>query len=384
MKHPVPQAPLEQHYPTHGWKLLRSGTEYFDNLEQLIAGASQSLHLQAYILDPDETGRLVVHWLKKASARGVRVYVLVDGYASQALDTTFVRQLREAGIFFRFFDPLLKSKYFYFGRRLHHKVVVADGTTALVGGINISNRYNDTPDDVAWLDWALLLRGPMVPYLEWLCQRRMRPFFPRLPASFPVRPHPQMGVIVNDWVRNKREITRAYISMLRKAHHEVIIMSSYFLPGRIFRKYLRAASARGVRIHVITAGISDVPISKYAERYMYRWLMRNNIQIYEYQPHVLHAKISVADHEWVTVGSYNVNNISAYASIELNVEVREPVFAKAVSNHLHQIIDMNCVPVTPDTYRAHYGFLSRFLQQGAYMIFRVVFYLFTFYFRQRE
>ena len=129
-------------------KLVRGGKPYFDCLLTTIESARQSIHLQTYIYDDDETGELVASALKAAVKRNVEVYLLADGYASGSMSRSFINGLREAGIHFRFFDPIFKSKYFYFGRRLHHKVVVVDGSFALVGGVNISNRYNDLPGAV--------------------------------------------------------------------------------------------------------------------------------------------------------------------------------------------------------------------------------------------
>ena len=108
----------------------------------------------------------------------------------------------------------------------------------------------------------------------------------------------------------------------RPANESITIMCSYFLPGRTYRKLLSRASVRGVKIKVILAGKSDVAVSKNAERYLYDWLLRKNIRIYEFETTVLHAKMSVVDGDMVTIGSFNVNNISAYASLELNLDVK--------------------------------------------------------------
>src|SRR5687767_13574534 len=107
-------------------KLVRGGREYFDQLLKLIREAKDNIHLQTYIYDDDETGKEVTDALKDAVERGVMVYLIVDGYASQIMSKRFISRMKEAGIHFRFFEPLFKSKYFYFGRRLHHKVVVVD------------------------------------------------------------------------------------------------------------------------------------------------------------------------------------------------------------------------------------------------------------------
>ena len=133
-------------------RLVKSGREYFSLLEQIILEAEKKLHLQIYIFEDDETGQKIAQALIAAVKRGVKVFLVADGYASQNLSASFIDHLRSAGIHFRFFNPLLKSKFFYFGRRMHHKVVVADGNKALVGGINFSNNYNDTLGSSAWLD----------------------------------------------------------------------------------------------------------------------------------------------------------------------------------------------------------------------------------------
>jgi cardiolipin synthase len=103
-------------------------------------------------------------------------------------------------------------------------------------------------------------------------------------------------------VRAKREVTRSYLEMLDQAQYQIIIMSSYFIPGRQIRRHLAKARNRGVRIRLILAGISDVAIAKHAERFMYRWLFRQGIEVYEYHRNVLHAKLSTYDRKWVTIG----------------------------------------------------------------------------------
>jgi cardiolipin synthase len=135
---------------------------------------------------------------------------------------------------------------------------------------------------------------------------------------------------------------------------------------------------------VITAGNSDVAVSKNAERFLYRWLLKRGIRIFEYQPTVLHGKLSVCDDELVTAGSYNINNISAYASIELNLDVRNTSFAQQTNMELRQIMEQDCVEVTYEQYQMQYGFFQRVWQWCSYVFFKFLFFVFTFYFKQRE
>lgn len=114
-------------------ELLRSGKGYFDRLLEMIRNARHTIHLQVYILEDDETGQLVIGALKQAASAGVAVYIMVDGYASRSLPASFIEELEAAGIRFRFFSPVLKSPFLYFGRRLHHKIFVVDSSFALLG-----------------------------------------------------------------------------------------------------------------------------------------------------------------------------------------------------------------------------------------------------------
>jgi cardiolipin synthase A/B len=171
--------------------------------------------------------------------------------------------------------------------------------------------------------------------------------------------------------------------MFLHARSDITIMCSYFLPGKMIRRLLSNAAKRGVKIKVITAGPSDVMLAKNAERWMYDWLLRNKIELYEYQPTVLHAKIAVCDKEWLTVGSYNINNLSAYVSIELNLDVRNADLALQAKQKLETIIQKDCVPITEKEHTRTKNIFKQFLRWCSYEILRMIFYMITFYFRKK-
>jgi cardiolipin synthase len=373
-------------------ELVRGGKKYFDVLEHIINRAHTILHLQMYIFNDDETGSRIINVLLKAAERGVQIFIVLDGYASRTISKSSIENLKSAGINFRWFNPIFKSRYFYFGRRLHHKVVVADASVGLVGGVNITNRYNDL-DNPAWLDWALHVQGEVCLQLNKICaeiwnkshwgKRR----FTRFIHPVKTAKHDEECLVrarVNDWVRGKKQITKTYIEMLKKAQHSIIIMSSYFLPGLLIKKHLKAAAKRGVQIKIIVAGISDVQLAKQAERYMYNWLLKNKIEIYEYKKTVLHGKLSTYDERFVTVGSYNINNVSAYASIELNFDVMDAPFAKKTETVLRKIIRDDCTQIKEADYKTKQTFFLRVWQRFCYDIYRTILYLFTFYFKKKH
>ena len=121
-------------------ELVNSGEDYFLRLEKLIDRAENEIHLQTYIFENDETGKRIAACLNKAAQRNVKVYVLLDAYGSSSLPDSFVQNLVQHGILLRFFSPLFSLNNFYIGRRMHHKIVVADEKIALIGGINIADK----------------------------------------------------------------------------------------------------------------------------------------------------------------------------------------------------------------------------------------------------
>jgi cardiolipin synthase len=375
-------------------RLVHGGHDYFSTLVQMIDQARSTIHLQTYIYEEDTTGRMVAEALIRAARRKVQVFILLDGYASQDLSKQFIKEWKEAGIHFRWFWPLFKSRNFYLGRRLHHKVAVTDAAYGLAGGVNISDRYNDIDGKKAWLDRALFVEGEAALKLHIVCRDMFTKAYwkKEVTSKEPfdwapgITPAEECLVRVrrNDWVQGKSQISRSYLQMFRNAHSRITILSSYFLPGTLFRKQMALAAKRGVVIKVIVGGISDVQISRQAERYMYRWLFRNHIEVYEYQDTVLHGKMAVYDGEWMTNGSYNVNKISAYASVELNMDVRNNAFALLVEKELETIIRDHCVRITPENFLRHNSPLKRLLQWTAFQTIRFLFFLFTFYFKQEK
>jgi cardiolipin synthase len=375
-------------------QLIRGGKEYFELILSLIGNATESIHLQVYIYEADETGKLVAAALQAAAKRNVKVYLLVDGYASQQLSKTFIADLQNAGVQFRFFEPLLKSSHYYFGRRMHHKLLVVDSRFAVTGSKNISDRYNDMHDAKAWLDLSLFIEGAVVKDLCVLCSKTWNGF--RVTRKRVI--HCEGGYVFdlsekeatdirirrNDWLHGKNQVSLSYTEMFRNARSYITILCSYFLPGNKIRKLLERAAKRGVVVKVIVAGKSDVRISKNAERWLYDWLLRNHIEVYEYEPAVLHAKTAVCDSAWVTLGSYNINNLSAYTSIELNVDIRNTSFAEEVEQTLQDIIQHETIRITTETHLKTKNILTQFIRWASYQSLRLLLYLVTFYYKRNS
>ncbi|WP_121352196.1 phospholipase D-like domain-containing protein [Flavisolibacter nicotianae] len=374
--------------------LVKGGAPFFSKLEELIARAEYSIHLQTYIFGADATGKSVATQLMAAAKRGVSVYLMADGYASRSLPKDFIHQLENAGVNFRFFEPLFRGDDFYFGRRLHHKVMVADAKFALVSGSNIADRYNDLPGQPAWFDMGLLIEGDSVLELYDICtkiwerdktkknvlRKKLLNIFNYISADDAVG----VRVLQNDWVRRKLEIYFGYHKLFKESKKSIVIVCSYFLPGISLRNRLSKAVKRGVDVKVILANTSDVALTKHAERYLYRWMLRNGITVYEYLPTVLHAKVAVVDNEFLMLGSYNINDLSAQVSVELNMLVKDSELATELGAEIDNMIATKCVKIDASDDSLRLFTLRQLWQFICFHALRFLLTLGTFYLKQEE
>ncbi len=362
-------------------RLVYSGSHYFETLERIIDESRTSLHLQTYIFECDETGLHVVAALKRAAARGVQVNLMVDAYASFPFSGEARKELLAAGVRFRTFSPLFSKESIFIARRMHHKIVVADKFTGLIGGINIANKYNTVYGNYAWLDYAVLIKGEVCEYLHVLCEQfyfRKRPRLLRTWEQASIDNPSTAGLQRfvrfrrNDWIQRKNEIHKSYTEALLKAENSVTIVASYFLPGNNFRRLLREAAERGVEITIIMAGRSDISSMRLAENYLYDFYLRHNIRLFEWTNSVMHGKAMIVDDTWSTIGSYNLNFLSHYVSIELNADIIDRQFIGEFSKHLHDITQNSCTAVQLDRHSKQNNPLMKVLRWAAYSFYRIL------------
>ena len=346
-------------------RLLRGGDEYFP---ALIAAIDASLHevwLATYIFHSDTAAAGVARALARASQRGVRVRVVVDGFGTHRALPQLQRWLAGSGVSLVVFRPLERWwNWLQPGqlRRLHTKLCVVDGTHGFVGGINIIDDRNDLNhgiDKAPRLDFAVGLRGPVVAPIEqtvramwtraafghdWRAEvlsmarsteplaqaRRLLSRLRILPALAPPDaddPSPvRAAFLVRDNLRQRRSIERAYIDAIRAAVRRVDIVCPYFYPGRSFRRALIKAARRGVNVRLLLQGKVDYRFAGLAARVLYDELLAEGVHIYEYQPAFLHAKAAVVDEGWSTLGSSNIDPLSLLLNLEANVVILDEDF----------------------------------------------------------
>ncbi|MGC4077117.1 MAG: cardiolipin synthase ClsB [Rubrivivax sp.] len=358
-------------------RLLQGGDELFPRMVAAIEAARHEVWLATYIFHSDDAARAVAAALSAAAGRGVEVNVVVDGFGSLQTMATLREWLRPSGVRLEVFRPLDRWwAWLQPGqmRRLHTKLCVVDSESAYVGGINVIDDRHDLHhgwSDAPRLDYAVELRGPIAQQVRdtaramwarahlghfWgeelralarsaapveqtvllLRQLRTRPQpVPGDDGGEPVR----AAFVVRDNLRQRRAIERSYVEAIRGARERVDIAVPYFYPGQTFRRALRRAAARGVRVRLLLQGKIDYRIAALAARALYDELRAHGVRIYEYTPAFLHAKVAVVDDDWATVGSSNIDPLSLLLNLEANVVVRDPLFARALADRLDSAID---------------------------------------------
>ena len=369
--------------------LLQNGAAFFPQLCADIDAAQHSICLETYIFAADETGRMVANALQRAATRGVAVRILLDGFGSADLPQHWIDELRAAGVdaqwFRRAISPFTlrrsrKRRLF----RLHRKLAVMDGEVAFVGGINIINDAPEYADlTTPRLDYAVRIQGEAVGEIHaamrrlwglvlWANFRRRNKDIRRfILGKTEHADAPDFAFLLRDNLRHRRDIERAYLKAITGAQQEIIIANAYFLPGRVFRRALKRAARRGIRVMLLLQGKVEYRLQHYATHALYGQLLAAGVEIYEYRASYLHAKVAVVDGQWATVGSSNIDPFSLLLAREANLAVRDAEFAGELRASLLAAINNDSVHIG-DEYRRTRNFLARLAARLSYGAIRLL------------
>lgn len=358
-------------------ELLQSGHSFFEKLSELINHATTEIHLQIYIYEPDKTGIIIRDLLFAAAKRGVKIYLVLDAYGSKNFDVAWQINFQNAGIEIYFYSPIKFGNYLHMGMRLHHKIICIDGQFALVGGINISDNYSAYTLQTPWLDFALLAQGKVVNDLLQICKQTLRKVSNH--SKYKTKQALQKEhkpiitrVLQNNWVQAKFGITHQYKQKIRKAETEIILFASYFIPSLALKRLLKKAAKRGVNVQIVLSAVSDVGLVKNATEYFYTDMLNSGIKLYEWKQSVLHAKVALIDSDWLSIGSYNLNHLSDFGSIECNLEVLDEAFCSITNNNLKQLMEEGCESISLEKFENRSNIFSKIYQAICYGLLRLL------------
>ncbi|TNF26558.1 MAG: cardiolipin synthase [Deltaproteobacteria bacterium] len=342
----VDQSPASQ---GNAVAILHNASATYDAMLAAIEAAEHHIHVQFYIIQPDETGRKLRDLLARRAEEGVEVRVLCDAIGSLRLPSEFWRPLEEAGGSAAYFAPVRIAPRFRRRDRInfrnHRKNVVVDGRVGLTGGINVGREYLGLDPDIgAWRDSHIHLEGPSVIGLQqtfvedWLTttgelldDARYFPAPEAEPAGDAV-----VQIVASGPDRPWSLIHRIYALAIAQARERVWISSPYFVPDRVMQSAIVTAALSGVDTRLLVPKRSDSRLVSWASRSYYGELLDAGVRIYEYRRGFLHAKSMVIDSWLGTIGSANMDIRSFHLNYELNAFVYDDRFAAELAAQFEQ------------------------------------------------
>lgn len=329
---------LTKGYVTDYW--FDIDTIYAERLKG-IQQARRTIHFETFYITPGYRADEFAAALAKQAQAGVEVHLLADSFGAISMPREYWKQLREAGVNVRFFHPFSWRIPLRYNIRTHRKLLLLDGEVAFIGGMGVSDCWEgmkEHGETECWLDLEVRLTGSIVSILEgifmqhWLyvggvARLGAEVFNPALSGGSDILVTPRNAP------SPRSSVYALFYTSVLAAKRRIWIASPYFLPDANARNALLKAKRNGIDVRILTVGPrNDKKLVYYAVRERYRDLLSAGIEIYEYQPSMMHAKVLLVDEHWVSTGSTNFDPRSLFHNDELHLSLCEPNLAKFIDH----------------------------------------------------
>jgi cardiolipin synthase A/B len=315
--------------------LLLNGEQIFPAKLAAVRAAQTSITWAEYFYAEGDVATALASAVAERCRAGVAVRVLLDGVGTLSMKTEDRQTLERAGCrvaTFRPIGPLAVRRGNY---RNHRRVLVVDGRVGITGGSGVSDKWTgDGRTRDHWRDSDVRLEGPVVEQLQAAFAENWLEATGEVlagPAYFPAAATTAGGVrahaVRSSSLDGGQPMENLFLLAISGAERTIHITNPYFVPDKSLTAALLTAARRGVNIFVLVPGVIDHALVREAGRANFGTLLQAGIEIYEYQPALLHAKTMVVDGVWATVGSTNLDHRSFVLNDELNVAVYDPGFA---------------------------------------------------------
>ncbi|HJU86072.1 MAG TPA: phospholipase D-like domain-containing protein [Gemmatimonadota bacterium] len=318
-------------------RLLRDAAEHYPAWRDAIASAERYVYFESYIIRDDDSGKLLADALKARARDGVKVRVTYDWLGGLGKTSRrYLRDLREAGVEVRCFNPFRFTRPLGWVRRNHRKSLVVDGTTASITGLCVGDEWVGDPARgiPPWRDTGIEVEGPAVTPIERAFADIWALVGPPIPAGERrADPVPLAGDIPMRVVAS--EPHRAGLLLLDQliasaARETLWLTDAYYSGLPSYVQALRSAALDGVDVRLLLPGATDLPVVRMIGRTGYPALLEAGVRIFEWNGPMIHAKTAVADGRWSRVGSSNLNIASWLANYELDAVIEDAGFAETM------------------------------------------------------
>lgn len=303
------------------------GYSFYDSLIKEISKAKHHIHIEFYIFMSDEIGNLIKDILIDKAKKGIKIRIIIDDLGSWGIKKDFLRDMEKAGIEFTKFlpvtFPIISNKINY---RNHRKLVVIDGKTAFLGGMNIANRYLKGISWGTWRDTQVKIEGHAVHELQTIFlldwNFATKEVIKTDKDYFPINCENTGSATIltatstpfNEW----RRIMQGIILSIAKAKDYFYIQTPYFMPTEPVICAMQTAALAGIDIRLIIPNKSDSIMTQLATRSYLKDILKAGVKVYFYQPGFIHSKMIVSDDILSIIGSTNMDFRSFEQNFELN------------------------------------------------------------------
>ena len=314
------------------YQVLTNGDQIFPSMLDAISGSKRRISLETYIYENGSVGEKFTAALEAAARRGVQVDLLIDAMGSKRLPEQMLNRLRDAGARVGQFGQPSWYTLEELNDRTHRKILVVDGTIAFTGGVGIADHWlGHAQDPDHWRDTMVRIEGPVARLMEGAFYENfvetLGPAKPALDSPDewpPPTPRDSAFILRSSPTNGSNDLKRLYLLAIGAAMKTLDISTPYFITDESSDWSLAQAVNRGVKIRVLVEGEqTDAKPVKYASRSAYQRFMTQGIELYEYQPTLMHTKTMVVDGVWSMFGSANFDNRSLELNDEMNVAVSD-------------------------------------------------------------
>jgi cardiolipin synthase len=333
-------------HPTGGntYTVLTNGDQIFPAMLAAVNGAKRRISFETYIYNEGVIGQQFTDAFIAAAKRGVVVQLVVDAMGSNKIPKEWHESLKAAGVKLGQFG---KAKWYSLEElnyRTHRKILTIDGHVGFTGGVGLDDQWQGNAQDKEhWRDTMVQIEGPVVRLMEGAFNENfvetLGPVTPVVdpPEQVPAEPLDTAIMLRSSPTGGANDLKRLYLLTIAAARRTLDIATPYFVTDESSDWALAEARRRGVRVRILVEGdLTDAMPVKYASRQAYERLMEQGIEIYEYQPTMMHVKAMVVDGTWSIVGSANFDNRSLELNDEMNVAISDPGLAARLLQDFEQ------------------------------------------------
>ena len=344
------------------------GEDKFEELKRQLRGARHFIFLEYFIIGQGVMWESILEILKEKAREGVEVRVMYDGMGCLTLlSHRYPAELEAMGIRCKVFSPVRPVLSTYQNNRDHRKIVVIDGHTAFTGGVNLADEYINRKERFGhWKDTAVMLKGDAVKsftmmFLQnWNITERGQESYERYLEHFEdgcPAAAPRAGYVMpygDSPLDNENVGKQVYMDILYQAKRYVHMMTPYLILDQDMISALTYAAKRGVETVIIMPHIPDKIYAYLRARSYYEELLMAGVQIYEYDPGFVHAKVYVSDDVKAVVGTINMDYRSLYLHFECAAYIYRNPAVQSVEKDFQDTL-AKCQEITLEECRRYPG-----------------------------